>query len=448
MEPIYVASNGDDNLGTGSIGAPYRTLRKASTAAKPGTTIYVRGGTYPRDIITGSGDVEQPILYTAYSNEVPRFHSTDSGEAALAVYASHCRIEGLQVVSSIHCGVIVWNASYVEIIRCRIEKTHRCGIYIGGTGNKTNYTTIILRENLITNTCIVRSKEFEDSSSPGAVVVTKTDGAILEQNLIHNNYGEGIIFSNSVNGHLTQNTIYDNFRCGIYLDNCAHTRLERNYIYSTGKTKFFQEELPMSGVIIGNEERDLFINSDGLTIQNNIITRYTHGILYDGQGKSSGMHNCYIAHNTFYRGYREAIRIVESKIPSTGNEVVNNIFDHNKAYKPIDGVDVGSQPGFKFHHNGWSHPPVFASGPNDVIGDSRLLLLNRHYDFVDPAAQFKLKENSPMRDAGKYIPAIKTDFWGTPRTAPFCIGAHELNIDATHYSAIMDTLHYAYPLHM
>jgi parallel beta-helix repeat protein len=451
MDPnLYVSITGDDNNGNGSIDRPYKTLRKASEIAKPGSIINIRGGIYPRDIITptGSGVDGNIITYRVYLNEAARFHSSDPGEAALVVYASNIIIEGIQIISSIHCGIILWNVNAVQIIRCTIDKCHRGGIYIGGTLNKINYSKIVVRNNTITNTCLVRSADFEEPSSPGAVVITKTDGAIIENNTIYNNYGEGIIFSNSINGLISQNTIYDNFNCGIYLDNCGHTLIERNYIYSTGKTKFFQNDVPMSGIIIGNEDRDLFINSDHIIIQNNIVTRYCYGILYDARGKSSGIHNCLIVNNTFYRGYREAVRIADSQTLSTNNEIVNNIFDHSKAYRPIDGIDKISMAGFKCHHNGWSHPPIHAGGPNDIISDARLLLLNRHYDFTDPAAQFKLKENSPMRDTGKYIPTIKTDFWGTPRTAPFCIGAHELNIDSMHYSAIMDSMFYKYPHHM
>lgn len=455
---LYVSSLNGDDQGVGTVDRPFKTLRKASEVAQPGTIVQIKGGIYPHDTIVGSGTPDHPITYRAHSNEVPRFQSNDTAQAAIVIYGSNLIIEGLHVITSIHCGMILWNVNAVQVIRCTIDKCLRGGIYVGGTASKINYAGIVIRDNTITNNCMIRSKEFEDTdSSPGALVVTKSDGALIQHNTIFNNYGEGIILSNSINGVITQNNIYDNLVCGIYLDNCSHSLIERNYLYSTGKTKFFQADLPMSGIVIGNEGRDLFINTDSLSIVNNIITRYAYGILYDANGtqgeskypnKSSGMHNCFIANNTFYRGYREAIRIYDSVKVSTGNEVVNNIFDHSKAYKPIDGIDPGSQAGFKFHHNGWSHPPVFAGGPNDVIGEARLLSLNRHYDFTDPAAQFKLKENSPMRDTGKYIPAIKFDFWGTPRTAPFCIGAHELNVDPSHYSAIMDSTFYRYPNHM
>lgn len=45
-DALYIATTGNDTTGTGTSGAPYRTLAKAVTAATAGNTIVIRAGTY------------------------------------------------------------------------------------------------------------------------------------------------------------------------------------------------------------------------------------------------------------------------------------------------------------------------------------------------------------------------------------------------------------------
>lgn len=78
---IYVSTTGNDNSGTGTIAAPFKTLTKAKTYANTikasstsGVTIWFRGGTYsiPTTVSFTSSDAgtaAKPIIYRAYTNE-------------------------------------------------------------------------------------------------------------------------------------------------------------------------------------------------------------------------------------------------------------------------------------------------------------------------------------------------------------------------------------------
>jgi hypothetical protein len=69
---IFVATNGNDSSGNGSMSAPYKTLDRAIIAAKDGDNIVLRGGTYPiaqRKIVF----VNKIVSILAYPGEVPIF---------------------------------------------------------------------------------------------------------------------------------------------------------------------------------------------------------------------------------------------------------------------------------------------------------------------------------------------------------------------------------------
>ncbi len=87
-EVIYVATNGDDVSGDGSITKPYASIEKAQQVIRDmaslpdgGVLVYFRGGVY--NIYEGiefgaedSGTKQSPIKYMAYPNETVEFHGS------------------------------------------------------------------------------------------------------------------------------------------------------------------------------------------------------------------------------------------------------------------------------------------------------------------------------------------------------------------------------------
>ena len=65
----YVATDGDDS-DAGTLAEPFETIQHAANLARPGDTIYIRGGTY-RETVTParSGNALAEITFTAYQNE-------------------------------------------------------------------------------------------------------------------------------------------------------------------------------------------------------------------------------------------------------------------------------------------------------------------------------------------------------------------------------------------
>jgi hypothetical protein len=69
----FIATNGNDTTGNGTIGAPYATLKQAITVAVSGDSIVIRGGTY-----RNTNDVTVPanktLRISAYPGEIPVFN--------------------------------------------------------------------------------------------------------------------------------------------------------------------------------------------------------------------------------------------------------------------------------------------------------------------------------------------------------------------------------------
>jgi parallel beta-helix repeat protein len=70
---IFVATDGDNETGTGTIGNPYQSIWRALQAASPGDTIQLRAGTYLGSTTIGdnfsSGDAGNPLTIRGYQNE-------------------------------------------------------------------------------------------------------------------------------------------------------------------------------------------------------------------------------------------------------------------------------------------------------------------------------------------------------------------------------------------
>jgi Ca2+-binding RTX toxin-like protein len=73
---VYYVSTTGSNSNTGNIDSPFSSLQHAHNLAKPGDTIYVRGGTYELTEVlklTKDGTADKPISVLAYKDEVPIF---------------------------------------------------------------------------------------------------------------------------------------------------------------------------------------------------------------------------------------------------------------------------------------------------------------------------------------------------------------------------------------
>lgn len=122
----YVATDGND-LGDGSIGAPFGTFDYAIDQTSPGDTIFVRGGNYSlstrvRIQAAESGDVGNPINLWAYPGEQPILDFSGM-DASLNGMSSG---RGIQFDE---------NASWWHVKGLTIQHARDNGLYSGGSNN-------------------------------------------------------------------------------------------------------------------------------------------------------------------------------------------------------------------------------------------------------------------------------------------------------------------------
>lgn len=118
---MYVATNGNDTTGSGSITAPYATIMKAHQSVVAGDTVFIRGGTYKMTdsqissyssvfayvfTLDKSGtSASKRICYWAYPGEKPVFDMSAVKPANYRVYVfytkgSFIHLKGLEVVGT------------------------------------------------------------------------------------------------------------------------------------------------------------------------------------------------------------------------------------------------------------------------------------------------------------------------------------------------------------
>ncbi|MCH5306480.1 MAG: hypothetical protein J1E37_00265 [Prevotella sp.] len=145
LKTIYIAPNGDDTNGDGSLEKPWFDLQKAINAAQPGTHIICRGGTYLQKVqsdgkftvrIKSNGTAENPIIIRSYEDEKPIFDFRNGltkervGERGILMIGNHWWLFGLHITHAADNGIKL-EGSYNRIERCEFSYNLDTGIQLG-----------------------------------------------------------------------------------------------------------------------------------------------------------------------------------------------------------------------------------------------------------------------------------------------------------------------------
>jgi parallel beta-helix repeat protein len=431
----YVATNGNDTTGTGSITAPYLTITKAATVAVAGDVIYVRGGVYFQKVaIWTNGSSTAPIIYQPYPGESVIIdatgQTTDTGGPADAVTLGGDYVDwiGFEIRNAPHVGISGWGCHHVRVLNNTVHSSNRNGIWFGHDNYNRNYDNLIAGNVLYNNVLENSARNWPNGGWATALGSFRGERITVRDNIIYRNYGEGIIIGQSDNCTVTGNETFDNYSVNIYLSHAQTTLVDRNLVYSTGDTNYYRNSYPAMGIVLANEDGPLAEANavTGNDITNNVIVRAEWGIGFwkdTTEADANSMTNCRFANNVIYNAARDALHI-DADTNHSGVIVENNSFHIASSTFDLADVPTGAL-GITYRNNNWSQALPTASpasgGLTDVIGAAGFVRaggLN--------AEDYKLTSTAACKDKGRTLTYALNDYWLKSRgTGTWDIGVHE-----------------------
>lgn len=145
LKTIYIAPDGNDQTGDGTIEKPWFNLQHAINCAQPGTHIVCRGGTYIQTVqsdgkftvrIKSNGTAENPIVIRCYDGEKPVFDFKNGltnervGERGITITGNYWWLFGLHITHAADNGIKL-EGSHNRIERCEFSYNLDTGLQLG-----------------------------------------------------------------------------------------------------------------------------------------------------------------------------------------------------------------------------------------------------------------------------------------------------------------------------
>lgn len=324
-QDFYVSPSGNDRH-AGSIDSPFKSIQKAADLAQPGTTIYIREGTYYEKIVVrNSGAPKAWIKFLPYQKEhviidgtfPPQNEDTEGDCIFYLTKVKYIEIAGLELLNK-RCGQY----------RHR-KKKNREGSAIKVIGSaehiiiRDNYIHDILGKNAMAITIYGSDKKKEtgihhlkiinnriENCEPSPSETITLNGHITHFEITKNhvkdtnNIGIDIIGGESWLSHkrpkfgiISQNKIEncfsnyeDGFAAGIYVDGASHIKIFQNHVSNCDL-----------GIEIGAENKKVIANHIQV-YQNLIHHNYKAGLVFGGFSKKNAgkVQQCIFHNNTLY----------------------------------------------------------------------------------------------------------------------------------------------------
>ena len=427
MPKIYYVSPAGSNLNTGlSLATTLLTIQAAINKAVTGDTIYVGSAVYNETLII----IQSGISILPLPNNLPvidggsSLPNVDNG-SLVTINGNNNLFTGFEIrnanTSLSHVG-----GSGILVLGTNNTITHNTVHDISNQGILVNGDDNIIEFNTIFNACLVNATQTLLSGWTSGISVGKNEsitaiiphicsGAIIRNNTVYNNWGEGIKVYQADSCLVDLNTTYDNWTSNIFLANSTNSIIRNNLIYtSTGSAIPTKDNSPISLSL--NDEAGIVYPSNGNKVFNNFLLNCDLNLFKYQIPQISGLHNSSITFNTIING-NLVIGSAEG-IQNVGSTIVNNIFNGSSNI-------VLSHQGLTFETNCWANRPAAAISSGDILTDPVFNLTGLTAPGGLTANYFKVLSNSPVISAGTVVTAITTDYFGTTRNDPPTIGGYE-----------------------
>ena len=424
---LHVTTTGNDGNADGSAARPYASLAVALRSAVAGDTVLVHGGIYAltsAQVLNPNGRIGSPITIRAADGESVVFDGAavplGNYDGLIRVGGSYAVIDGFEVVNSRGGGIQLVSANQVMIRRCRI---HNIAFQaLGGSGND-----IVLQQNEVYDSVTSNTNGAVDVANNGfgwspAVLSFWIDGTMtpsrrwtVENNHIHDNWGECLDALHLEDSVFRGNLLHDCYSVNLYVDDARAIRIEGNYIYnSTAKYNRAVGGESAHGISMGTESAAASAVLQDITVANNLILSTSVGILY-ARFTGLGYTGIGIYYNVVANTRKEAMWCDAA---GTSNGVArNNVF-----FRGANSNTVGvNSTGWIIDHNVW--PNGGQQGTASIVADPQFIAPGNGGTAPDG---FHLKPGSLALSAGTPVVAVPNDYTCKTRsgTAP-SIGIYE-----------------------
>jgi hypothetical protein len=436
----YYVSNSGADTNNGAIGTPFATLAKANSVATPGTTVFVRAGTYTGNFyFTASGTAANPITFQNYPGEKPTISlaggtvGLSGSYIILSGFYIHDAATGNAVYNTGGAGMFSQTGSYQLIVNNEVAYVSQAGIQI----YRNSYITVLW--NYVHDVCLnnyqLAAPVFASSiqlfgPNTTAVVYSSavTEGNKILHNKTMNNWGENIYaFGGHDNVEIAYNISMNSVHVGNGLVSTENSSMHDNLIWWTSSgwnTTYCLE--------VGTDDgSNVMIASNNNYIYNNIC--YGGGIgIGEAAGGNMGITNEYFYNNSVLGGLLgRAIEVLYWNQAAQWNNIV---FRNNILYGSIDQWPANTPTvtsGIIADHNFWTAEPagalaIFANPATDVVGNALSAVAQAPGSVSDSTltqAWFTPTSSSPLLGKGVTIPGYTIDALGQTRLNPPAIGA-------------------------
>jgi parallel beta-helix repeat protein len=225
----FVTPSGSDS-NSGSSASPWRTLQKAANTVAAGDVVHVADGTYSGMHLTRSGTTAAPIVFKAEgANVLVNARNATTDDNINLEGASYVVIDGFVVEDAPRAGIRVVEATAVVIRNNVVARSDHTGILTGWTPgiqiiDNISYGAIAQHGIYVSNSrvspddVVVRGNECYGNGQAGIQLNGDCweggdgiiSGAVIEDNLVHDNNWKGFSLISVQNSVIRNNVIWDN----------------------------------------------------------------------------------------------------------------------------------------------------------------------------------------------------------------------------------------------
>lgn len=422
----YVSPSGNDSNSGKTLAQAFLTISHAVNIATPGNLIQIEPGSYSAFTIWNEdGTASQPIVLRG-DPAYPRNQVVVNGGIWITgTYWNICHFRQTNNTSGM--GISGENESYVTVDDVEADHNQQNGYRVYGPSDHTTLSNSYIHDNVLENV------NGSGSHFDEGVALEDTTTSVIRNNLVENNWGEGIDVMHDTNATLDVgltepmnnvvqgNVVHNAWAQGIYNDAASGTFISGNLVYFDNSA---YQPSQNNGIIIADEN----VVGEGATnvvIENNIVYGAMAGLRYGSYLGDRGLHYATIAGNTCINSTSAGVWI-DNAPTTTGNVITDNIFLSSAG----SAANVPNAAGLTFSYNAWyGVTSGKQTGTGDVLTDPQLAGESGGV-FVSSndssRSAYVPAKTSPVVGKGSYAPLLGTDFFTSQRPSPLSIGAIEI----------------------